>query len=168
MKRTRKSFSWPSPQPWKHFSFSTCFHSAWNHLCSFLWLFQGYSILLILKHVFFFFFFLPALPQWVRMINDTQMDSGEKLRWECKATGRPRPTYRWLRNGLPLMSQVPIVPWNTLLHISHCSMWHQNIKNEITLTNSTWVYRPGLHMNMEYFGMMFLHIPSFYRVELRY
>eukprot|EP00066_Takifugu_rubripes_P004963 XP_003968701.1 PREDICTED: contactin-5 [Takifugu rubripes] len=46
-----------------------------------------------------------TLPQWVRMINDTQMDSGEKLRWECKATGRPRPTYRWLRNGLPLTSQ---------------------------------------------------------------
>lgn len=41
------------------------------------------------------------------MINDTQMDSGEKLQWECKATGRPRPTYRWLRNGLPLTSQVP-------------------------------------------------------------
>uniref|UniRef100_A0A671XXX6 Contactin-5 n=1 Tax=Sparus aurata TaxID=8175 RepID=A0A671XXX6_SPAAU len=46
-----------------------------------------------------------TLPQWVRMINDTQMDSGEKLQWECKATGRPRPTYRWLRNGLPLTSQ---------------------------------------------------------------
>uniref|UniRef100_A0A8C6S4A8 Contactin-5 n=1 Tax=Neogobius melanostomus TaxID=47308 RepID=A0A8C6S4A8_9GOBI len=39
------------------------------------------------------------------MINDTQMDSGEKLQWECKATGRPRPTYRWLLNGLPLTSQ---------------------------------------------------------------
>lgn len=73
------------------------------------------------------FFYLPALPQWVRMINDTQMDSGEKLRWECKAMGRPRPTYRWLRNGLPLMSQVPIVPWNTLLLTSHCTMKHQNI-----------------------------------------
>uniref|UniRef100_A0A669CIK7 Contactin-5 n=1 Tax=Oreochromis niloticus TaxID=8128 RepID=A0A669CIK7_ORENI len=46
-----------------------------------------------------------TLPQWVRMINDTQMDSGEKLQWECKAIGRPRPTYRWLRNGLPLTSQ---------------------------------------------------------------
>uniref|UniRef100_A0AAQ5X9V5 Contactin-5 n=1 Tax=Amphiprion ocellaris TaxID=80972 RepID=A0AAQ5X9V5_AMPOC len=46
-----------------------------------------------------------TLPQWVRMINDTQMDSGEKLQWECKATGRPRPTYRWLRNGLPLTPQ---------------------------------------------------------------
>lgn len=49
-----------------------------------------------------------TLPQWVRMINDTQMDSGEKLQWECKATGRPRPTYRWLRNGLPLTSQARI------------------------------------------------------------
>nr|XP_057935829.1 contactin-5 isoform X2 [Doryrhamphus excisus] len=46
-----------------------------------------------------------TLPQWVRMINDTHMDSGEKLQWECKATGRPRPTYRWLRNGVPLTSQ---------------------------------------------------------------
>lgn len=55
-----------------------------------------------------FFSHLQALPQWVRMINDTQMDSGEKLQWECKAIGRPRPTYRWLRNGLPLTSQVPI------------------------------------------------------------
>ncbi|KAM9821095.1 contactin-5 [Neosynchiropus ocellatus] len=46
-----------------------------------------------------------ALPQWVRMINDTRLDSGEKLLWECRATGRPRPTYRWLRNGSPLTSQ---------------------------------------------------------------
>lgn len=66
------------------------------------------DILLILND---FFFYLQALPQWVRMINDTQMDSGEKLQWECKATGRPRPTYRWLRNGLPLTSQVA-----TILH----------------------------------------------------
>lgn len=57
----------------------------------------------------FFPLYLAALPQWVRMINDTQMDSGEKLQWECKAIGRPRPTYRWLRNGLPLTSQVPSI-----------------------------------------------------------
>uniref|UniRef100_A0A674NRD4 Contactin-5 n=1 Tax=Takifugu rubripes TaxID=31033 RepID=A0A674NRD4_TAKRU len=51
-----------------------------------------------------------TLPQWVRMINDTQMDSGEKLRWECKATGRPRPTYRWLRNGFAAnrLGNVPV------------------------------------------------------------
>ncbi|XP_041851725.1 contactin-5 isoform X3 [Melanotaenia boesemani] len=59
-----------------------------------------------------------TLPQWVRMINDTQMDSGEKLQWECKAIGRPRPTYRWLRNGLPLTSQgrVEIVNGELTIH----------------------------------------------------
>uniref|UniRef100_A0A8D3CIF5 Contactin-5 n=1 Tax=Scophthalmus maximus TaxID=52904 RepID=A0A8D3CIF5_SCOMX len=57
-------------------------------------------------------------PQWVRMINDTQMDSGEKLQWECKATGRPRPTYRWLRDGSPLTSQghVEIVNGDLTIH----------------------------------------------------
>uniref|UniRef100_A0A8C2D623 Contactin-5 n=1 Tax=Cyprinus carpio TaxID=7962 RepID=A0A8C2D623_CYPCA len=49
-----------------------------------------------------------TLPQWISMINDTQLDSGEQLRWECRATGKPRPTYRWLRNGEPLNSQVHI------------------------------------------------------------
>uniref|UniRef100_A0A8C5ADQ0 Contactin-5 n=1 Tax=Gadus morhua TaxID=8049 RepID=A0A8C5ADQ0_GADMO len=48
---------------------------------------------------------LPALPQWSRLINDTQLDSGETLHWECKAAGRPRPTYHWLLNGSPLMIQ---------------------------------------------------------------
>lgn len=64
---------------------------------------------IFLIRLFFFFLYHAALPQWVRMINDTQMDSGEKLQWECKAIGRPRPTYRWLRNGLPLTSQVPSI-----------------------------------------------------------
>lgn len=55
------------------------------------------------------------------MINDTQMDSGEKLQWECKAMGRPRPTYRWLRNGSPLTSEV-----TALRHfaIVFCAMKH--------------------------------------------
>ncbi|XP_039600283.1 contactin-5 isoform X2 [Polypterus senegalus] len=44
-------------------------------------------------------------PRWIQMINDTQLDSGEQLHWECKATGRPRPTYHWLRNGVPLVPQ---------------------------------------------------------------
>ncbi|XP_018619602.2 contactin-5 [Scleropages formosus] len=44
-------------------------------------------------------------PQWTSVINDTRLDSGEELQWECKATGRPRPLYRWLRNGTPLFPQ---------------------------------------------------------------
>ncbi|KAJ8342773.1 hypothetical protein SKAU_G00327010 [Synaphobranchus kaupii] len=57
-------------------------------------------------------------PQWIRMINDTELDSGEQLQWECKAAGKPRPTYRWLRNGVPLLSQsrVETVSGELLIH----------------------------------------------------
>ncbi|XP_061073123.1 LOW QUALITY PROTEIN: contactin-5-like [Conger conger] len=43
-----------------------------------------------------------TFPQWISRINDTQLDSTEELQWECRATGKPRPTYRWLRNGAPI------------------------------------------------------------------
>ncbi|KAF7250844.1 Contactin-5 [Varanus komodoensis] len=43
-----------------------------------------------------------SYPHWMERLNDTQLDSGEQLRWECKAMGKPRPTYRWLKNGAPL------------------------------------------------------------------
>ncbi|XP_053561563.1 contactin-5 [Bombina bombina] len=56
-------------------------------------------------------------PQWVEKINDTQLDSGDQLHWECKATGKPRPIYRWLKNGLPLMPQNRIEMVNGMLTI---------------------------------------------------
>ncbi|XP_053312490.1 contactin-5 [Spea bombifrons] len=56
-------------------------------------------------------------PQWVEKINDTQLDSGDQLRWECKATAKPRPIYRWLKNGLPLMPQNRIEMVNGMLTI---------------------------------------------------
>ncbi|KAM4828240.1 contactin-5 [Thomomys bottae] len=46
-----------------------------------------------------------TLPHWVEKLNDTQLDSGSALRWECAATGRPRPAYRWLKDGAPLLPQ---------------------------------------------------------------
>ncbi|XP_035288959.1 contactin-5-like isoform X2 [Anguilla anguilla] len=57
-------------------------------------------------------------PQWIKMVNDTELDSGEQLQWECKATGKPRPTYRWLRNGAPLLpqSRVEMVNGELLIH----------------------------------------------------
>ncbi|KAM6973745.1 contactin-5 [Aplochiton taeniatus] len=62
-----------------------------------------------------------SYPQWIRMINDTQLDSGEELRWECKATARPRPTYRWLRNGSPLtpQSRVEIINGELIIQKVH-------------------------------------------------
>ncbi|XP_063286580.1 contactin-5 [Pelobates fuscus] len=56
-------------------------------------------------------------PQWIEKINDTQLDSGDQLRWECKATAKPRAIYRWLKNGLPLLPQNRIEMVNGMLTI---------------------------------------------------
>uniref|UniRef100_A0A3Q2LI49 Contactin-5 n=1 Tax=Equus caballus TaxID=9796 RepID=A0A3Q2LI49_HORSE len=56
-------------------------------------------------------------PHWVEKLNDTQLDSGSPLRWECKATGKPRPTYRWLKNGVPLLPQSRVEMVNGVLMI---------------------------------------------------
>ncbi|NXB30145.1 CNTN5 protein, partial [Eulacestoma nigropectus] len=56
-------------------------------------------------------------PHWVEKLNDSQLDSGDQLRWECKATGKPRPTYRWLKNGVPLWPQSRIEMINGVLMI---------------------------------------------------
>uniref|UniRef100_A0A7N4P7N7 Contactin-5 n=1 Tax=Sarcophilus harrisii TaxID=9305 RepID=A0A7N4P7N7_SARHA len=55
-------------------------------------------------------------PHWVEKLNDTHLDSGSPLRWECKATGKPRPTYRWLKNGVPLLSRVEMVNGVLMIH----------------------------------------------------
>uniref|UniRef100_A0A673C4D5 Contactin 4 n=1 Tax=Sphaeramia orbicularis TaxID=375764 RepID=A0A673C4D5_9TELE len=43
---------------------------------------------------------------WVQTLKDAHMAIDANLQWECKAVGKPRPTYRWLKNGLPLTAQV--------------------------------------------------------------
>lgn len=47
-----------------------------------------------------------AQPSWIQKINDVHVAIEENVFWECKASGRPRPTYRWLKNGEPLSTQV--------------------------------------------------------------
>ncbi|XP_072345076.1 contactin-5-like [Scyliorhinus torazame] len=56
-------------------------------------------------------------PYWSRTINNTRLDNGQQLRWECRASGRPRPTYRWLKNGELLTSQERLEIKNGLLTI---------------------------------------------------
>ncbi|XP_008846890.1 contactin-5 [Nannospalax galili] len=56
-------------------------------------------------------------PHWVEKLNDTQLDSGSPLKWECKATGKPKPTYRWLKNGAPLLPQSRVDMANGVLMI---------------------------------------------------
>ncbi|XP_018408440.1 PREDICTED: contactin-5, partial [Nanorana parkeri] len=60
-------------------------------------------------------------PQWIEKINDTQLDSGDQVHWECKASGKPRPIYRWLKNGLPLLPQNRLEMVNGMLTIHNIS-----------------------------------------------
>ncbi|KAK1332604.1 hypothetical protein QTO34_007287 [Cnephaeus nilssonii] len=40
-----------------------------------------------------------AKPHWVQLIRDVEAAVEESLRWDCRAGGKPKPSYRWLRNG---------------------------------------------------------------------
>uniref|UniRef100_UPI00398F7BE4 contactin-5-like n=1 Tax=Pristiophorus japonicus TaxID=55135 RepID=UPI00398F7BE4 len=57
-------------------------------------------------------------PHWIQTINDTKLDSGQELRWECRAVARPRPNYRWLKDGKALTSQARVAVSNGLLTIA--------------------------------------------------
>uniref|UniRef100_A0A670ZM68 Contactin 1 n=1 Tax=Pseudonaja textilis TaxID=8673 RepID=A0A670ZM68_PSETE len=49
--------------------------------------------------------YVQARPEWVEHINDTERDIGSEFHWPCIATGKPIPTIRWLKNGLPVAGQ---------------------------------------------------------------
>lgn len=39
-------------------------------------------------------------------MTDTALSIEENLFWECKATGKPKPSFSWLKNGEQLMAEV--------------------------------------------------------------
>jgi len=47
-------------------------------------------------------FDLTAPPQLIEKPQDVQKTIDETLLWECKANAKPKPSYRWLKNGEPL------------------------------------------------------------------
>ncbi|XP_056357702.1 contactin-4 isoform X2 [Oenanthe melanoleuca] len=46
-----------------------------------------------------------AQPSWTQRIGDVRAALEERVAWECRASGRPKPSYRWLKDGEPLLPQ---------------------------------------------------------------
>ncbi|NWX21797.1 CNTN4 protein, partial [Aegotheles bennettii] len=46
-----------------------------------------------------------AQPNWIQKISDAHAAIEESVAWECRASGRPKPSYRWLKDGEQLLSQ---------------------------------------------------------------
>ncbi|XP_027750016.1 contactin-6-like isoform X3 [Empidonax traillii] len=49
--------------------------------------------------------FVYAPPEWDKKIQNAFLSLYDSLFWECKAKGKPSPSYSWLKNGQPLVSE---------------------------------------------------------------
>ncbi|NXH19410.1 CNTN6 protein, partial [Bucco capensis] len=62
--------------------------------------------------------FVYALPEWEQKIQNAFLSLYDTLIWECKAKGKPRPSYSWLKNGQLLTSEGRIQIANGTLMIA--------------------------------------------------
>ncbi|XP_075052200.1 contactin-2 isoform X1 [Mixophyes fleayi] len=65
---------------------------------------------------------VQAQPEWLQIISDTEAKIGSDLSWSCAASGKPRPTIRWLRDGKPLTSQTRVEISNGQLKITNLNL----------------------------------------------
>ncbi|MBN3314489.1 CNTN3 protein, partial [Atractosteus spatula] len=63
-----------------------------------------------------------AKPHWIQTIRDTSMSIEDSLSWDCKANGKPRPSYSWLKNGQTLLVEDRIQIENGALTIASLNM----------------------------------------------
>ncbi|XP_057194310.1 contactin-3 [Triplophysa rosa] len=63
-----------------------------------------------------------ATPHWLQAVTDTALSIEENLLWECKANGKPKPSYTWLKNGETLMSEGRAQIENGALFISSLNL----------------------------------------------
>ncbi|XP_054450594.1 contactin-3-like [Pteronotus mesoamericanus] len=63
-----------------------------------------------------------AKPHWAQLIRDVEASVQDTLRWECRASGKPRPSYRWLKNGEALALEERIQLENGALTITNLTV----------------------------------------------
>ncbi|CAB1314722.1 unnamed protein product, partial [Coregonus sp. 'balchen'] len=59
-----------------------------------------------------------AKPHWLQTMIDGALSIEENLFWECKANGKPKPSYSWLKNGDNLMAEGRVQIENGALSIA--------------------------------------------------
>ncbi|XP_076870192.1 contactin-3 isoform X2 [Brachyhypopomus gauderio] len=63
-----------------------------------------------------------AKPHWLQTMTNTALSIEDSLFWECKASGKPKPSYSWLKDGETLMSEGRVLIENGALTISALSI----------------------------------------------
>ncbi|XP_060095551.1 contactin-6-like isoform X2 [Heteronotia binoei] len=66
--------------------------------------------------------FIYALPEWTTSIQNAYLSLYDTLIWECTATGKPMPSYSWLKNGQPLTPEGRIQIVNGTLTLTMLNM----------------------------------------------
>ncbi|XP_064012244.1 contactin-6 isoform X1 [Pogoniulus pusillus] len=66
--------------------------------------------------------FVYAPPEWDKKIQNAFLSLYDSLVWECKARGKPSPSYSWLKNGQPLRPEERIQIENGTLIIPVLNM----------------------------------------------
>ncbi|XP_012993864.2 contactin-3 [Esox lucius] len=59
-----------------------------------------------------------AKPHWLQTMIDGALSIEENLFWECKANGKPKPSYSWLKNGNNLITEGRVQIENGALSIA--------------------------------------------------
>ncbi|XP_033938452.1 LOW QUALITY PROTEIN: contactin-2 [Pseudochaenichthys georgianus] len=65
---------------------------------------------------------VQAQPDWLQVMIDSEVEISSELLWSCVASGKPRPSIRWLRNALPLSTQDRVVVNGARLKISNLAL----------------------------------------------
>ncbi|XP_054639724.1 contactin-3 isoform X1 [Dunckerocampus dactyliophorus] len=59
-----------------------------------------------------------AKPHWFQTMADTVLSIQQNLFWECKANGKPKPSYSWLKNGEQVITEGRIQIENGALSVA--------------------------------------------------